>query len=134
MKKLFRDLIGYDPRSSIHIAEDPDLLAFVKRCIRLLDSSVSAEEILYWMKQLKTTMQRSTCPPQSEFFASHFMTLLNSVSQRRLTHLRVLDLLRYYSTSSEEVVTLDDATEFVGKHHLWRIENPIGIERLLGDL
>ncbi|CAO4368306.1 unnamed protein product [Caenorhabditis nigoni] len=138
--EYLRDVIGFDPRSSIHIAEDPDLLAFVKRCIRLRDSSVSAEEILYWMKQLKTTMQRSKCnyPPQSEFFARQFMTLLNLVRQRRLTHLRVLDLLRYYSTSSEGEsegeVTLEDVTEFVEKHQLWRIEDPREIERLVGEL
>ncbi|CAO4368300.1 unnamed protein product [Caenorhabditis nigoni] len=114
--EYLKDVIGFDPRSSIHIAKDPDLLAFVKRCIRLRNSSVSAEEILYWMKQLKTTMQRSKCnyPPQSEFLACQLLKLLN--------------LLCYYSMSSEEAVALEDVTEFVEKHQLWRMEDPREIE------
>lgn len=126
-----RDVIGFDPRSAVHIADESELLSFVKRCIRYRDPSVTAEDILYWMRHLKTTMQRSKCnyPPQSEFFARQFTTLLALYRQRRLTQLRMLEILRYYSTSLEESeVVSGDVTEFIEKNNFWRVEDSTIIE------
>uniref|UniRef100_A0A1I7UWW0 Histone acetyltransferase n=1 Tax=Caenorhabditis tropicalis TaxID=1561998 RepID=A0A1I7UWW0_9PELO len=63
-----RDDIGFDARSAVHIAEQPELLSFVKRCIRYKEADVTAQDILYWMRELKTIMQRSTSnyPPQRQ--------------------------------------------------------------------
>lgn len=132
-----RDVIGFDPRSAVHIAEEPELLSFVKRCIKFRDPSVTAEDILYWTRQLKTTMQRSKCnyPPQSDFFARQFTTLLSLYHKRRLTHLRMLDILRYYSTSLEDSEVISgDVTVFIETNQFWRIVDPAIIEKAVREV
>lgn len=123
-----RDAIGFDARSSVHISEEPELLSFVKRCIRHKDESVTADDILYWMKELKTIMQRSkgNYPPQSDFFAKQFTTLL--LHQHRLTRLRLLDLLRFYASGDHLDQNVD---EFIENNHLWRITSTEQIENFI---
>ncbi|KAF1763228.1 hypothetical protein GCK72_011494 [Caenorhabditis remanei] len=128
-----RDRCGFDPRSAIHIAEEPDLLAFVKRCVRFKDSEVTADEILYWMRELKTIMQRSkgNYPPKSDFFAKQFTTLIHHSG--RLTRLRLLDLLRFYATSSESEDVLEEVTEFIDKNDFWRISDTEKIDKFVEE-
>ncbi|EGT42748.1 hypothetical protein CAEBREN_31313 [Caenorhabditis brenneri] len=122
-----RDVIGFDARSAVHIAEEPELLTFVKRCVRHKEPAVTADEILYWMRELKIIMQRSKVnyPPQSDFFAKQFTTLISC--QHRLTRLRLLELLRLYATGEY----VEDVLEFIEANSFWRITSPEKIDEFV---
>ncbi|CAI2349720.1 unnamed protein product [Caenorhabditis sp. 36 PRJEB53466] len=128
-----RDECGFDARSSIHIAEDPELFSFVEKCTRSKHPSVTADDILYWMKELKTSMQRSKVnyPPQSVRFAEQFMQIVLLARQHRLTRLRLLELLRLYSSADEHEHS--DVVEFVEKNDFWRIDDATEIDRIVDE-
>ncbi|CAI4227928.1 unnamed protein product [Auanema sp. JU1783] len=98
---------GFDPRSAIHFAENPLLSNFASNCSPFLE--VQPEVFLHWLKQLKILMQRSKAvyPPQSKFFASQFMKVIELLQSNRITQLRAIELIKAYANEVEMRETLE---------------------------
>ncbi|CAB3402029.1 unnamed protein product [Caenorhabditis bovis] len=119
--EIFRDDVGFDARTAVHLA----------RCLDAMRNGqkVEAADILYWMKELKTIMQRSKLnyPPPGRFFASQFVSLIRFYNSEKLTRLRMLDLLRTYSCTDEN----RDVTQLIESGDYWKIGDKSEIERIV---
>ncbi|CAD6185729.1 unnamed protein product [Caenorhabditis auriculariae] len=127
----FRDEFGFNPRSALHLAEDETLSSFIERCAEHFVplENLTANDILVWMKELKTTMQRSkdVYPPASNRFAEQFVRAIDLYKKNRITRLRMLDLLRNLS-ADQESRTVD---QILDAEDLWKIENA---DEIVSDL
>ncbi|PAV83071.1 hypothetical protein WR25_02599 [Diploscapter pachys] len=122
---------GFPARRAVYYAENPLMSAFVAMCESRLPR-IRPEDFVKWLYELKDALKRTKVefPPQSQFFADQFMTIVEYVGQDKITNLLAMDLLRAYANQLE----IRTAEQWITEESLWKMNDLQEIERILDSI